>query len=165
MSWGFMIVFELLPALRQLRLLRTMPISGMGLSGALVAIMLVPLIALGAGSAAVAGFALGWPAALTFLSDYTFALAPASLCVLLAAWLGEGKLAYALLVVTFFGSQQVQLRLQSYLQVPELPLSLSALVAATCVLLALLLTPWAIKSSRYAYRVPAITPGAFGFAG
>ena len=163
MSLGFMIVFQLLPALRQLRLLRTMPISGMGLSATLMAIMLLPLMALGAASAGVAVFALGTPAAITFLGDYTFALAPASLCVLLAVWLGEGKPSYAVLIVILFGSQQVQLRLQSFLHVPELPISLAAAIAGTCVILALLLTPWAIWSSRRAYRERAITPGSFPF--
>ncbi len=164
MSFGFMIVFQLLPTLKQLRLLRTMPISGIGLSAALMAIMLLPLIALGGASAAVAAFALGNPAALTFLTDYTFALAPASLCVLLAVWLGEGKPSYAVLIVIFFGSQQVQLRLQSFLHVLELPLSLAAAIAAACVLLALLFTPLALRSSRHAYRERAITPGSFPFA-
>jgi hypothetical protein len=163
MSFGFMIVFQLLPALKQLRLLRTMPISGIGLSAALMAIMLLPLIALGAASAAVAAFALGNPAALTFLTDYTFALAPASLCVVLLVWLGDGKLSYALLIMIFFGSQQVQLRLQSFLHVLELPVSLAAAIAAACVLLALLLTPLALRSSRHAYRERAITPGSFPF--
>lgn len=163
MSFGFMIVFQLLPALRQLRLLRTMPISGVGLSSALMAIMLLPLIALGGASAAVAALAMGTPAALTFLSDYTFVLAPASVCVVLAVWLGEGKPGYVVLIVIWFGSQQVQLRVQSLLHVLELPLSLAAAIAAACVLLALVLTPWALLSSRHAYRGRAITPGSFPF--
>jgi hypothetical protein len=146
-----------------LRLLRTMPISAVGLSGTLMAIMLLPLISLGGASAAVAALAMGIPAALTFLSDYTFVLAPASLSVLLAVWLGEGKLGYAVLIVLLFGSQQVQLRLQSFLNVLELPLSLAAAIAAACVLLALLLTPWALLSSRHAYRGRAVTPGSFPF--
>ena len=163
MSFGVMIVFQLLPAVRQLRLLRTLPISVLGLSVALVFIMILPLIALGAASAAVAGFVLGTPAAITFLSDYAFALAPASLCVFLAVWLGEGKLGYVVLFVVFFGSQQVQLRLQSHLHLLELPLGMAAAIAGTCVMLALLLTTWALRSSRDAYRARAITPGSYPF--
>jgi hypothetical protein len=161
MSWGFMLVFQLLPVLRQLRLLRTMPLSVMGLSITLIAIMLLPLIALGAVSAAVAGVALGTPAALTFLSDYIFALAPTSLCVFLAVWLGEGKLAYAGLIVVFFGSQQVQLRLQSFRHIPELPLGLATAIAATCILLALLLTSWALRYGGHAYHSRTISPGDY----
>ena len=163
MSWGFMLVFQLLPVLRQLRLLRTMPISVMRLSGTLMALMLVPLIALGAVSAAVAAVALGTPAALTFLSDYTFALAPAALCVFLAVWLGEGKLAYAVLLVVFFGSQQVQLRLQSFLHIPELPLGLVSAIAAICILLALLLTSRALRHSGHAYHGRTTSPGDYPF--
>lgn len=163
MSCGVMIVFQLLPALRQLRLLRTLPISVLGLSGVLTAIMLLPLMALGAASATIASFAVDTPAAVTFLSNYTFALAPASLSVLLAVWLGESKLSYVVLIVVLFGSQQVQLRLQSFLHVLELPLPMAAAIAGTFVMLALLLTPWALRSSRNAYHARAITTGSYPF--
>jgi hypothetical protein len=116
-------------------------------------------MALGAASAAIAAFAVDTPAAITFLNDYTFALAPASLSVLLAIWLGESKVGYAVLIVVLFGSQQVQLRLQSFLHVLELPLSVAAVIAGTFVILALLLTPWALRSSREAYRARAIMTG------
>lgn len=163
MAFGFMIVFQLLPVSRQLRLLRTMPLSGLRLAVVLMVIMLLPLIALGAASAAVAALAIGTPAAVTFVSDYAFVLAPAAFCVFLLVWLGDGKLSYALLIVMFFGSQQVQLRLQSFLHVLELPVSLAAAIAAACVPLALLLTLLALRASRLAYRERAITPGSFPF--
>jgi hypothetical protein len=161
MSCGVVMVFQLIPALRQLRLLRTLPISLIALAGAIIATMLLPLVALGAASAAVAGVALGTPAALTFLTSYTFEMAPASLATFLAVWLGDGKLCYAVLIAVLFGSQQVQLRLQAYLHVMELPLSLAAAIAAGCVLLALLLTPWALRSSRHAYRTRTIGAAVF----
>jgi hypothetical protein len=161
MSCGVLMVFQLIPALRQLRLLRTLPVSLFGLAGALMAIMLVPLIALGAASAAVAGVALGPPAALTLLTSYTFQLVPASLAIFLAVWLGDGKPGYAVLIALLFGSQQLQLRLQAYLHVLELPLSLAAAIAAGCVLLALLLTPWALRSSRHAYRARTMATAVF----
>jgi hypothetical protein len=161
MSCGFVMVFQLIPTLRQLRLLRTMPISLFGLAGALMAIMLLPLSALGAASAAVAGVALGTPAALTFLTSYTFELAPASLATLVAIWLGDGKPSYAVLIAVLFGSQQVQLRLQAYLHVLELPLSLAAAIAVGSALLALLLTPWALRSSRHAYRARTLGAAVF----
>jgi hypothetical protein len=161
MSCGFIMVFQLIPALRQLRLLRTLPISLFGLAGALMAIMLVPLIVLGAASAAVAAVALGTPAALTFLTSYAFELAPASLATFLAVWLGDGKPGYIVLIALLFGSQQVQLRLQAYLHVMEVPLSLAAAIAAGCVLLALLLTPWALRSSRHAYRARTMSAAVF----
>jgi hypothetical protein len=56
------------------------------------------------------------------------------------------------LIITFFGSQLVQLWLQSFLHVLELPFSLAGPIAATCVLLAFLLTAWALRCSRQAYR-------------
>ena len=161
MSCGFVMVFQLIPALRQLRLLRTLPISLFALAAALMAIMLLPLCALGAASAAVAGVSLGTSAALTFLIAYIFELAPASLATFLAIWLGDGKPSYAVLIVVLFGSQQVQLRLQAYLHVLELPLSLAAAIAAGSVLLALLLTPWALRSSCHAYRTRTLGTTVF----
>jgi len=159
MSFGVVMVFQLLPALRHLRLLRTLPFSGISLAGGLMVSVLLPLAALGAASAAVALFALDSRAALTFLTEYTFVLAPASLSVFLAVWLGEGKLAYALLIVLLFGSQQVQLRLQSHLHLLELPLGVSGAIATCCVSVALLHTCLAVRSSRHAYRAAVTTPG------
>jgi hypothetical protein len=161
MSCGFVMVFQLIPALRQLRLLRTLPISLSALAGAIIATILLPLIALGAASAAIAGLALGNSAALTFLIAYIFELAPASLATFLAVWLGDGKPTYAVLIAVLFGSQQIQLRLQAYLHVLELPLSLAAAIAAGSVLLGLLLTPWALRSSRHVYRTRTLGAAVF----
>ena len=163
MSLGVVMVFQLLPALRQLRLLRTLPMSGIRLAGVLMASVLLPLAVLGAVSATVAWFALDSRAALTFLTDYTFELAPASLSVLLAVWLGEGKLAYAMLILLLFGSLQVQLWLHSHLHPLELPLGVSGVIAACCVPVALLLTCLALGSSRHAYRAGVTTPGSYPF--
>jgi len=163
MSCGVVLIFQLLPALRHLRLLRTLPISVFGLSSTLLAVILLPLMALGAVSAVIAGGVLGRPAAITFLTDYAFVLAPASVGAFLAAWLGEGKLSYALLLITFFGSQQVQLRLQTSMHLLELPLRLSTTIAAGSVLLALLLISGVIRYSRLAYRPRGIAPGTYPF--
>jgi hypothetical protein len=163
MSCGFIIVFQLLPLVRQLRWLRTLPISATRLSVVLIVITILPLIAVGTVAVGVAGFAFGTPAAVTFLNSYTFALAPASLCVFLVVWLGEGRLAYTLLIITLFGVQQVQLRIQLSLHLLELPFSLAGPIAATSVLLSLLLTACALRYSRHVYRARAVPFGSFPF--
>ena len=117
--------------------------------------MILPLIALGALVAGGAGLAMGIAAGLTVLKSYTFILAPASLCVFFAVWRGEGMQAYALLAITLFGLQLVQLRLQMAFHYLELPFSLCGTIAAICVLLAFLLTRCALMRSSHTYRVQA----------
>jgi hypothetical protein len=63
--------------------------------------------------------------------------------------------AYALLAITLFGLQQVQLRLQTAFHYLELPFSLCGSTAAICVLLAFLLTRCALRRSSHTYRVQA----------
>jgi uncharacterized membrane protein (UPF0136 family) len=155
MSCGFIIVVQFLPVLRQLRYLRTLPTSPTRLAAVMISIVILPLIALGALVAGGAGLVLGAPAGLTVLKSYTFILAPASLCVFFAVWRGDGKQAYVLLVITLFGLQQVQLRLQAALHSLELPFSLCGSIAAICVLLAFVLTRCALMHSSRTYRVQA----------
>src|ERR1039457_6817526 len=112
MSCGFIIVFQFLPVLRQLRYLRTLPTSATRLAAVMLAIVILPLMALGALVAGGTWLALGTPAGLTVLKSYTFILAPASLCVFFAVWRGDGIQTYVLMAITLFGLQQVQLRLQ-----------------------------------------------------
>jgi len=155
MSCGFIIVFQFLPVLRQLRFLRTLPTSATRLAAVMLSIVILPLIALGVLAAGGAGLALGTPAGLTVLKSFTFILAPGSLCVFFAVWRGDGMQAYALLAITLFGLQQVQLRLQTAFHYLELPLSLCGAIAAICVLLAFLLTRYALVRSSRTYRVQA----------
>jgi hypothetical protein len=155
MSCGFIIVFQLLPVLRQLRFLRTLPTSATRLAAVMLAIVILPLIALGALVAGGAWLALGTPAGLTVLKSYTFILAPASLCVFFAVWRGDGIQTYVLLAITLSGLQQVQLRLQTALHSLELSFSLCGSIAAICVLLAFVLTRCALMHSSRTYRVQA----------
>jgi hypothetical protein len=155
MSCGLIIVLQFLPVLRQLRFLRTLPISATRLAAVMISIVILPLIALGVLAAGGAGLALGTPAGLTVLKSFTFILAPASLCVFFAVWRGDGMQAYALLAITLFGLQQVQLRLQTAFHYLELPFSLCGSIAAICVLLAFLLTRCALRRSSHTYRVQA----------
>lgn len=164
MSLGFIIVFLLVPVLRQLRLLRTLPVSTPRLAAVIIATITWPLIALGGLSAGVAWVTLGGTAGLMLLKAYIFILAPASLCILAAAWMGEGMATYGLLLLIFFGSQQVQLRVQSFFHYfPQLPLGPSAATAAVCLLLAFLFTWVALLRGSGPYRIQASPFGGFPF--
>jgi hypothetical protein len=153
MSCGFILVFQFLPVLRQLRFLRTLPISATHLAIAMIAVTILPLIALGVLVAGAASLAVGTQASIIALESFTFVLAPASLCVFFAVWRGDGFQAYALLALTLFGFIHLQGWLQKYLHNPQIHLSLACAAAAVSVLLAFLLTQCAIKRSRRAYLI------------
>ena len=102
MCGWFVIFYQFMPFLGQLRFLRTLPISATSLAAVLIAVATLPLIALGVLVTTFAWLVLGTPAALTVLSSYTFILAPAALCVFVAVWRGGGKQAHALLLLTLF---------------------------------------------------------------
>ena len=151
----FLIYLQFTPVLRLLRFLRTLPISATRLAAVMIAIAILPFIALAPLVAGVAWLALGTPATITVLKSYTFILAPASLCIFFAVWQGAGIQAYALLLFTMFGFQQVPLWLQVFFHYPEVPFSLTGKIVALCVLLAFLLTRRALMHSSHAYRIQA----------
>jgi hypothetical protein len=161
LACGFILVFQLLPVLRQLRFLRTLPVSPTRLAAVLFAIMLLPLVAVGALAAAVAWVATGTSAALTFLNCYTFILAPASLCVFLALWRGESVLTDAFLLLALFGFLKLYGELQLHLHALEVPFRLVAPLATGTVLAAFLFTYLALRHSSHAYRVRANPLGSF----
>ena len=163
MSCWFIIFYQLMPTLRQLRFLRTLPISTTRLATVMIAITILPLIALGTLVTGVAGLSLGTPAAITALKSYTFILAPASLCVFFAVWRGAGMQTSALLLVTLFGFYMVPLWLQVFFHYPEIPFNLIGPIVAICVLLAFLLTRRALLHSSHAYRVQANPFGNFAW--
>jgi len=144
--WVIIFVF-LMPVVRQLRFLRTQPISAANLAAVIFAIAFLPFIVLGALIAGVAGLAWGTPLALTVLRSYAFTLAPASLCIFFAVWRGTGIQAYVLLLFTMIGFQVLLYR--------EIPVGLGGPIAAICVLLAFLFTHRALLHSSHTYRIQA----------
>ena len=144
--WVIIFVF-LMPVVRQLRYLRTLPISATNLAAVIFSIATLPLIALAALVAGVAGLAWETPLAFTVLKSYALILAPASLCIFFAVWRGTGIQAYLLLLFTMIGFQMVHH--------PEIPFSLGGPITAICVLLAFLLTRHTLMHSSHTYRIQA----------
>ncbi len=141
------IFFFLSPVVRQLRWLRTLPISATKLAAALFALTSLPFLVLGGLVAESAALACGTPLALQIAENYALILAPASVCILFAIRFGVGIPAYLVLLVTMAGSQMVPHR--------PIPFSLAGPAAAGCVLLAFLLTRHALRHSSRTYRVQA----------
>jgi hypothetical protein len=164
MSCFFIFILQPMLVLRHLRFLRTLPISATSLATVMMAFALLPLMALGAVVAGVAGFSLGIPVAFTFLKSYAFILAPASLCVFIAVWRGAKTQGYALLLLTLFGFQLAPMWLQRFYHYREIPYSQIGAFVALCVLLAFLLTRRALIQSSLAYRVQTSSTGNLPWA-
>jgi hypothetical protein len=150
MSCGFVLVFQFLPILRQLRFLRTLPISETRLAALMLVTVGLPIVALGALTAGFAQWALGPVVALGVLNSYVFLLAPTSLSVLFGVWLGEGKLTWGLSFAILFGSQ---ILLASLFRPQQHRFALTGCIAGGCILLAFLLTRLALARGGRVYRV------------
>ncbi|MEI7729559.1 MAG: hypothetical protein WCO56_08295 [Verrucomicrobiota bacterium] len=156
----FIILFQIIPSLTQLRFLRTLPLTASHLAAVMFAIVLLPLIALGVLVAGFGGLVVGASASLAVLKSYTFTLAPASLCIFFFIWRGVGVQAFAALILTMVAFQFVPLGLQSCFQNRVIPFSLMAGIAGGCILLSFLGTRRLLTHSSRVYRVQAI-----GFGG
>ena len=149
--------FVFLPVLRQLRFLRTLPLSASRLALVLIGLALLPLLALGVLIAGVAGFSADATTTLLVLKNFSFILAPASLCVAVAVWRGTGAQTYVVVILALiaaaFGSLAMSTR--------NIPLSVLLPAVAICILLAFLMTRHTLRHSSHAYRAPATTFGNF----
>ena len=156
MSWVYVFVplSELLAVLRQLRFLRTLPISATRLAAVMIALTILPLFAVGALVAGVAGLIGATRAAIMLWESFTFILAPASLCVFFIVWRGEGMQGYALLAFPLFGFLSMRWGLMLALHRAALPFGLIGAIVALSVLLAFVLTRGALEHGSRAYRVP-----------
>jgi len=153
MPCWFVVFYQLLPMLRHLRFLRTLPISTAGLTALLLALAILPLFALGAAAATVGYLAWGTSAALALVNAYTFSLGGVALCVFFAVWRGSGVAGYALILSILFGFLLAHLSLQTRFHYLERPLTLSGVVASGCLLLAFVLIRQVLLRSGRPYRV------------
>jgi hypothetical protein len=150
----WLIIFSrFMPLLQQLRFLRTLPVSATRLALVMFATVLLPLIAMGALAASVAGMFLGPSEAFTVLNSFTLVLAQAALCVSFAVWRGDRMEVYAFLLLTMVGFLLGPMYLQMFFHYPEHPFNLTGLVVGICLLSAFLLTRRVILHSSRAYRV------------
>jgi hypothetical protein len=143
--------FVFTPVLRELRHLRTLPLSGGRLALTLMFQALLPLLAMGALTLGVAWLTTNASVARLALSNFLFVLAPASLCLGMAVWRGTGIQTYLVLLLALIGFQVVCYR--------SLPLSVVGGIVAGSVLLGFLAVRTALSRSSRAYRV---TPSLFG---
>ncbi len=153
MSCWFVILYQFGPLQRQLRFLRTLPISTTRLAATMLAIALLPLMAVGALVALIAEWSWGTGAALTALHSYTLILAPTALCLFFVIWRGSGKQGYFLLFLTLFGF------LFGGIFLNEISLSPVGLIALATILLSLVLTRHVLSHSSRPYIIQASFSG------
>jgi len=132
--------------------LRTLPLAPTRLAALLVCVAVLPLIALGALVAGIAGVIYGAPLAVMALKGYLLIIAPTAVCVFLSLGRLEGKLTFlfCLLVMAAFCAAPVWLLASSLYR--EIPVVLVGLVVLISVLLAFLLTRFALIYSSRIYR-------------
>ena len=165
MACGFILIYQVLPVLRQLRLLRTLPISTTRLAAVMIELMVLPLVAVGALASIVVWPLLGASIAIALLKSYAFILAPGTLCVFFALWGGEGVLGYVLMIGTLFGSLKVQGWLQISSHTLDVPFGLIGPIAVAGLVLSYLLARRALGHSSHAYRVRTSITGSFPWGG
>jgi hypothetical protein len=153
MSCWFLLFFQFMPILAHLRLLRTLPMSPAALAATLLALVVLPLLALGGLVSAIMALVQGATAGLACLNSYLFVSAAGSVCVFFAVWRGAGMQGYSLLLLSLFSFLIGYLWLGGHFHLQELPLSLSALIATSGVLVAFVFTRLALVHSSHAYRV------------
>jgi hypothetical protein len=149
------IIFTIIPTLVQIRLLRTLPMPATRLAAVMIGITLLPLIALGAILAGIAGMSLGTPAAIAILKDYTLTLASGALCVLFVGWLGVGRDSFALMCLIFIVFQSMPIWLQACFNIRQIPFSLIGAIVAISITLSFLFTRHSLTHSSKTYRVQA----------
>jgi len=143
--------FAFAPVLRQLRSLRTLPLSGGCLALILIGLALLPVLAMGALTLGVAWLTTNPAVTWQVVHNFLFVLAPASLCLGMAVWRGTGIQTYVVLLLALIGFQVVCYR--------SLPLSAVGGIAAGCILLGFLAVRAALNRSSHAYRS---SPTPFG---
>ncbi|MBU6402109.1 MAG: hypothetical protein KGS61_17460 [Verrucomicrobia bacterium] len=165
MSALLILFLYLLPVVRQLRYLRSLPVSSSRLALVLLGITVLPLAGLGGLVAGAAGLLSGIPAAVTVLKTYTWMLALTSLCVCLAAWRGEEIQVWVLQFVLLCVLQWAPIGWETWLQHPPHSPGQLGSVASGVVCVAFLLTRLALRRSTHAYRVvPGTQVNLFGDA-
>ncbi len=141
------ILFPLQRSLMQLRFLRTLPISTAKLAAVIIALVILPVIAVSMLMAGIAGLSFGTPAALTILKSCILILAPMALCIFFTVWRGGGIEAYVLFLLAIM-AWVVALSAWQNITFP-----LAGGVAVVGVMLAWVLTYYALLRSSRAYRV------------
>lgn len=141
------ILFPLQRSLMQLRFMRTLPISTAKLAVVIIASVILPVIAVSMLMAGVAGLSFGTPAALTILKSCILILAPMALCIFYTVWRGGGIEAYVLFLLAIMAWVVAVLAWQN------ITFPLAGGVAVAGVMLAWVLTYYALLRSSRAYRV------------
>lgn len=148
--------------LRELRHLRTLPISPHRLTVVLMGVALLPLVLMGGLVGVVAAVLSGLPAAVTIWKTYLFVLAPTSLCVLVGLWRGPSIHAYVCMLLAILGFTTFYSWLRPVDYSIEPPALLVASICTGVLLVAFALIRRVITHSSHAYRPQAALQSVWG---
>ena len=157
----WLIIFSFVsPVLRQLRWLRTLPISTTKLTATLFALTHLPLVAFATLLTLLATLVGGIPLAVKIAEGYVLVLGLASACLSFAIWFGVGAPTYLVFLTVWVGAG-----IPSYLMVfikhvsqktaahPSFTLPFEVALAVGGTLLMFLLTRLVLRRSSRAYRI------------
>jgi len=107
----FVVLFALMPAMVQLRMLRSLPVSATGLAGMLLASLILPLTGLQLLMAVLGWLVSGPGAAVVVANSFLLSLPFMMLCLVVIAWRGQGVVSFVLMILLMLLAQFVPLML------------------------------------------------------
>ena len=156
MPFLFVFIFSVIPALVQLRFLRTLPVSASQLTLALLTMLLAPCCVLAAINVLCTGAASGWEAAFMLVAKLIVTICPLTLVLPLALWRGFGRVSYILMIVVVIGAQTVPIVLHIVYGRRVEPDSLLVVGALLIPVLAFFLSRLALERGSKAYRAQTL---------
>ena len=146
------IQFQFGEVLRQLRLLRTLPVSSTGLAAGFIAIAVLPIAALAPLLAGAVWLIHGGHVAATTLKICILILAPVLLWMSFIVWRVIRVETCIVLGAGAFGGAMALLRWSFSAGYADLPFSLVGVIAALSILLSFLLMRWVLRCSSRPYH-------------
>jgi hypothetical protein len=95
----YVVFFALMPALQQLRILRSLPVTATGLAGMLLASLILPLAGLQLLMAMLGWLVSGQGAAVAVANSFLLSLPFMMLCLVVIAWQGQGIGSFLLMIL------------------------------------------------------------------
>jgi hypothetical protein len=159
----FVALFALMPAMMQLRMLRSLPVSATGLAGMLLASLLLPLTGLQLLMAMLGWWVSGMEAAVVVANSFLLSLPFMMLCLVVIAWRGQGVGSFVLMILLMLLAQFAPLMLNKTDGFHEATPSVCGVISGFFLILSFWLIRRSLLRSSRPYRVyPGLAGTAWG---
>jgi len=155
LPFWFVVFFAYLPLLMQLRFLRSLPVSPSLLSAVMVMIVSLPLLLMGAITAAIAGPFLGLSASLILVNNFMLMLPVSVMSLILTLWLRYGRLSFVLMFMLIILFQSLPLWLHFGLRDQQIPLAAGIAIAVAAIVIGWQLARLLLVRNSKIYRSSA----------